>query len=243
MPATKKQNIAIVIAIVFHFFGAIGIIFSPLKDWFIQCTSINLLVMFGLIIYTQISLVNTINYKRVLTDNKPFIYFILLSFFIGYWVEVIGVNTGLLFGNYKYGNALGIKMWNVPLLIGVQWFVTTYCCGVCISFLNNWVLNRASLDKKADTHQTRFLPLIFIFDAALLTTFFDYIIEPVAQKLGYWEWQNQEIPTYNYTCWFLISCIIFAFFGRLKFNKLNIFAVHLLIIETIFFLAIRLLVK
>lgn len=239
----KKLNFAIAIAIVFHFFGIIGIVFTSYKDWFINATSFNLLLMFGLIMFTQNSLSSN-TYKKILGFEIGFLLFIIISFLIGFFAEVIGVNTGLLFGNYTYGSAMGSKILNVPILIGVQWFVTTYCCGVVVALMNTWAIKKIETIGNENTRlKQKTMPILFVFDAALLTTFFDYIIEPAAQNLGFWTWQNNEIPAYNYTCWFLVSCLIFAFFAKLKFNKHNKFAIHLLIIETIFFLAIRLYIK
>jgi putative membrane protein len=79
----------------------------------------------------------------------------------------------------------------------------------------------------------------FIIDASLLAVFFDWIIEPVAGKLGFWQWENGNIPFYNYVCWLIISAFLLALFQRLPFNKRNIFAVHLLIIQLLFFLVLR----
>ena len=43
------------------------------------------------------------------------------TMFLGFAVEVIGVATGLLFGDYSYGTGLGPKVLDVPLLMGVLW--------------------------------------------------------------------------------------------------------------------------
>ncbi len=43
---------------------------------------------------------------------------------IGGWLaECIGVQTGLLFGQYNYGEGLGPKLAGVPLILGILWFV------------------------------------------------------------------------------------------------------------------------
>jgi putative membrane protein len=74
----------------------------------------------------------------------------------------------------------------------------------------------------------------------MLATFFDMILEPVAVKLGYWKWLgNGSIPATNYLCWFLISALLITVFRLLRFSKHNQFAVHLLIIEMLFFAALR----
>lgn len=227
MSIQQKNNIAIFIALLFHICGAIGILFSPYKNWFISNTSLNLLLMAGLLIFTQPS------YK------KWFFGFAIITSIVGFGVEVIGVNTAILFGNYSYGSLMGTKIFGVPLLIGIQWFVTVYCCGVIMQYVNNWTKRKIN-DAEIDTKTTdKIQSISLVIDAALLATFFDYIMEPVAQKLGYWQWKNNEIPFFNYTCWFLISGVLLFLLAKLSFNKLNQFAIHLFIIQLLFFIALR----
>ena len=80
----------------------------------------------------------------------------------------------------------------------------------------------------------------FITDTAMLATLFDWIMEPSAQQLGFWKWlPNGEIPLYNYLCWFIISAALLTVFRFLKFDKDNQFAVHLFIIQLLFFLVLQ----
>ena len=120
----------------------------------------------------------------------------------GYVVEYIGVHTGLLFGNYSYGAALGPKYGEIPLVIGVNWF--------CI------VLASSSL-----LYSLRINSVIKAILAGALCTLMDFLIEPVAMKLDFWNWENGIIPIWNYVCWFgfasFFSFIYFSF-GKSK-NK------------------------
>lgn len=144
----------------------------------------------------------------------------------------------MLFGKYEYGKVLGTGIMNVPWLIGVNWFTVIYCCGIAIAHLHNWVERKSDM---TDTILTPRMQLIsFIIDGALLATFFDFVLEPVAVKLGYWTWLGDgTIPFTNYLCWFLISALLLTVFKLLSFTKHNQFAVHLLIIEFLFFGALR----
>ena len=73
---------------------------------------------------------------------------------------------------------------------------------------------------------------------------FDWLMEPVAVKLGYWVWQGDgSIPMLNYICWFLISLLLLAVFHFAKFNKQNKFAVNLLLTQLMFFLLLRTFLK
>ena len=222
-----KNNIAIAIAILFHVCGAIGILFSPYKNWFVSNTSLNLLVMLGLLIFTQPS------------KNIWFFLFIIITSFVGFGAEVIGVNTGVLFGSYNYGNTMGAKLWGVPLLIGLQWFVTVYCCGAIMQYVNNWASQKIEEQNLGKETTQKIQSFSLIIDAALLATFFDYILEPAAQKLGYWKWQDGSVPYFNYTCWFFISGLLLFILSKLPFSKLNQFAIHLFIIQVLFFVALR----
>jgi bisanhydrobacterioruberin hydratase len=227
----SKKNLAIFIAVLFHVCGFIGIAFTPYKNWFVQTTWFNLILMASLLVFTN-------------KDNsKHFWYFVATSCSIGFLVEVVGVNTGLLFGNYTYGGVLGFKWFNVPVLIGVQWFVTIYCCGVITYNIQRWIENRVLKEtgKLPELqHYNKVQVISLVIDGALLAVIFDYTLEPIAQKLGYWTWANHKIPVYNYVCWFIVSAVLLLLLRMFKFSKVNHFALHLFIIQLLFFVALSL---
>jgi putative membrane protein len=123
--------------------------------------------------------------KNLLGSNK-FFYFLFSAYTIGFLAEVIGVNTGLLFGQYRYTEALGLQLFNVPLLIVITWAGTALACNAISRF---WT-------------QSIYLNSIL---GALLMVAFDYILEFFATSVPLWTWQNNLIPFYNYVCWFLIG--------------------------------------
>lgn len=220
------QNIALFIVLLFHISGAIGILFSSHREWFIQNTPLNLWLMALLLIITQRE------------KNLSFFLFFITSFLVGFAVEIAGVNTSVLFGEYQYGTVLGVKYFGVPLLIGVNWFIIMYCSGVVANKLYNWSNKKLA---EADAEVKPAVQFVsFITDGALLATFFDFIIEPVAVKMGFWHWQgNGQIPFYNYACWFFISLLLLTVFRLLPFDKSNRLAVHLFMVQVLFFLLLR----
>ena len=221
----QKNNIALFIALLFHISGAIGILFTPYKEWFISNTPLNLLLMAALLLFTQRQ------------KNIHFYIFIALCFVTGMFTEAIGVNTGKLFGNYQYGEVLGKKVVGVPLLIGINWFVIMFCTGNIVHQLSEWIFKKMPQDAQPSAKIKLFS---FITDTAMLATLFDWIMEPSAQQLGFWKWlPNGEIPLYNYLCWFIISAALLTVFRFLKFDKHNQFAVHLFIIQLLFFLVLQ----
>lgn len=219
--------LALSVALPFHIFGAAGILFSQHKEWFINSTPLLLILMFVLLVITHQN------------KNLSFFLFIAAAYITGLVVEIIGVNTGFLFGNYSYGNVLGYKVMNVPVLIGINWFIIVYCTGVITTNIELWLISKVPAETQLTT---RVRLLSFIFDAALLTTLFDWLMEPVAQKLGYWRWSPaRQIPFYNYVCWFFISAILLTVFRKLGIRADNKFAIDLFIIQVLFFLALRIL--
>ncbi len=196
----SKYQIATAIAILFHTIGFLGIAVFK-NNFIIQSTAFNLLLMFALLIWTQ-------NEK-----NNFFWLFLLVTIAAGIVVEVIGVNTKLLFGDYNYGNVLGIKVKNVPLIIGVNWFIIIYCCGITINTLLIKAIDKVAVETA--TPPMRLKAISVIVDGATLAVFFDWLIEPVAVQLAYWKW-NGEIPFYNYLCWFIVSIILLTVFHFLK---------------------------
>jgi len=55
------------------------------------------------------------------TDTSKFIGWCSLVFLATVFLEALGVNYGLVFGQYRYSDVLGIKVWGVPLIIGLNW--------------------------------------------------------------------------------------------------------------------------
>ena len=141
----------------------------------------------------------------------------------GFVTELIGVNTQRLFGNYTYGDTLGIKLWNTPLTIGLNWLVLIYCI--------------ASLSKNIRDHW--YFPLI----GAATMVAFDWIMEPVAIATGMWSWANDQIPLKNYTDWFLISGFLFLMLRILKIELNNRIASVLIAMQLVFFLTLNLLIR
>lgn len=219
----SKYQTATALAVLFHAIGLVGILFFD-KTFFINTTALNLLLMFLLIIYTQKN------------KNLFFFIFIAVAFIIGISVELIGTQTGLLFGNYEYGTVLGPTIKNVPWVIGINWFVVIYCCGISMKMLLNKITT--NIDADVNTQRPILKTLSVIIDGATLAVVFDWLMEPIAIQLGYWKW-NGDIPVFNYACWFLVSLVLLLFFHFLKFDKENKFAVDLLLIQSMFFLLLR----
>jgi hypothetical protein len=92
----------------------IGIYLGHL-DWFISKTPMNLILGASLLYW---------NFPPKNALRSWMVW--LIVYLIGMIVELIGVNTGLLFGAYHYGENLGIKVFGVPLLIGINWVVLTF---------------------------------------------------------------------------------------------------------------------
>lgn len=219
-----KFQIATFIALLFHVPGFVAIAFFN-SQVFIHLTPLNLLVSFALVLYTQ---------EKI---NLPFLIFILLAFSIGFGSEWVGINTGKLFGQYWYGQVLGPRWQGVPWIIGINWFIIIYCIGVAMSMLQKKLVNRQP--EAAATLGKKWLQASLVVDGAALAVLFDWIIEPVAVRLGFWQWKDGLIPTYNYWCWFAISLLLLLVFRFLRFDKHNLFAVHLLLIQLMFFLLLR----
>jgi len=142
---------------------------------------------------------------------------------VGFVAELIGVNTQRLFGVYTYGDTLGLKLWNTPIVIALNWLVLIYCiAAMSKNIRDNW-----------------YFPVI----GAATMVAFDWIMEPVAIATGMWSWGVQEIPLKNYTDWFLISGFLFLMIRILKIEINNRIAVVLIAMQLVFFLSLNLLIR
>ncbi len=141
----------------------------------------------------------------------------------GFLIEVLGVQTGLIFGEYQYLTTLGIKIWDVPPIIGVNWFLLVYCA---ISLMNKYLSN--------DIHD---------FSKAVIGAFFlvsfDFIAEPVAISQQMWEWNRMIPPIQNYIAWYLVSFFLCFVLLKLKINTQNFITEYILAFQVAFFVVLR----
>lgn len=204
--------------------GLMGILFTPYRDWFVNNTPLILLIMFLLLSKSQMN------------PSKKYFIFFLIAFMTGMITEIIGVNSGLLFGHYQYSNVFGLKLFGVPLLIGLNWFIIVTCAG---SFFNQIL---SLVQQKFSLNFSKIALVIYeIVGGAIIATCFDIILEPVAIQLNFWIWENSQVPISNYICWFLISAALLAVNRYFKMLERNSFATILFIIQGSFFLTLNLL--
>jgi putative membrane protein len=74
-------------------------------------------------------------------------------------------------------------------------------------------------------------------------TSLDFLIEPIAIKLDFWQWQNNTVPLQNYLAWFILSFILFYIFRLTNGIIENRFSKIILIIQFVFFGMLNILLK
>jgi putative membrane protein len=207
----SKPLIALLVAL--HIFGVIGTHSQWMNDMlrqltpfqqFLDLTPLNLLLTASILVY---------HYP---VKNKGLFIALTVSYLVGYGIEVVGVATGKVFGEYAYGPVLGWQVANVPLMIGVNWMllVGAICPLVYRLGHNRW--QSAAI-------------------AATLMVLLDVLIEPVAISLDFWTWFGQPVPLQNYIAWYLVSLPLCWLFFSLNFQKENRAAGWVLGCQVIFF--------
>jgi putative membrane protein len=171
--------IAILVVILFHLVGLIGLLIPSLQHLFLLLVPFHLGLMMVILMLTH----------RPLNDH--FIVFILTVITLSSLAEWVGIHTSLLFGHYAYGNTLGFKLNGVPLIIGINWFLLIYSTGV--------TMQRSPIKSK----------WLRLLTGAAILVLLDLLIEPVAIRFNYWHWAGSIVPisagfySAQYCCWYL----------------------------------------
>ena len=197
-----KQNISIFLIWLFHISGIVGIIYSD-ASWFVSATPINLLLSFILL------LANT----RL---NKRLVFLLLSCFTTGMAAETLGVRYGFIFGEYAYGAVLGVKLMEVPLLIGINWCILVFITGNIAQFFSDsfWIKT-------------------FVGVALMLAL--DLVIEPVAPVLDFWIFTDGLASFHNYLGWGLVALPLQMTFHKWKITIEGFYPFHLYILQFLFF--------
>jgi len=139
---------------------------------------------------------------------------------LGFLVEVLGIATGLVFGEYAYGNSLGFKILGTPPIIGINWLLLTYSV---YGILEN----------------TRISAVEKTLAGALMLVGFDIVLEPVAIALDMWSWGGEVVPLQNYVAWFVISIVFLGMMHLAKVRTNNPLAAFMFFVQLAFFISLN----
>ncbi|WP_207424668.1 carotenoid biosynthesis protein [Desertivirga brevis] len=205
----SKARICGLIVVLFYTVGFFGLSSDMLVELFKDLVPFHLLLMFLLIMISHDN------------KNRAFYTFVVVTYIAGFLIELAGVKTGYIFGDYTYGATLGYKIADIPLIIGINWVLMVYSTGAILENLR--IKSRV---------------ILALLGAGLLSIV-DILIEPVAVKYDYWSWANAEIPFHNTVGWFFFSIFMMSVFYMLRFEKNNPVGSILFIIQALFFLALN----
>lgn len=167
------RGLAIIYAV-----GLAGHLIPPLRPQMLAMTPFVLLITGGIVLVP------------VIRDRDwRTLSWLLAAGLITFFIEVAGVATGKIFGNYAYTDVLGAQVFGVPPLIGFNWMLVLFGS-----------INLAKIMSRRTVLQ--------IAIATLCAPLFDYVMEPVAVALHYWQWQTGTPPLQNYIVWGVISGIL-----------------------------------
>lgn len=199
--------------LLFYSVGVAGLFFPVTRDLFRDLITPALLLSWGALMV----------YQPALRSRRVLLFF-LFVWATGFLVEMAGVNTGKIFGNYQYGSGLGWKINGTPLMIGINWLLLT------LFFAD--LVERTTIRGWGSP-----------FLAALGMIMYDLLLEQAAPELDMWHWAHGTIPLQNYFSWFLLALFFQLFLKVFRIPVRNPLAPILLLCQFLFFLVLVILFK
>lgn len=202
---TPKQKKLTELIITFNMVGMIGFIIPATQHIFMALVPWHLLLM-GIFMATS--------HEQV---GGKFLLFLIIVCAFTFFAEWVGVHTRLIFGNYYYGQTMGSKLWDIPVIMGITWFLLIYGAGVTMQWLG--IRNM----------------LLRVVIGSVILVLLDMLIEPIAMRFDYWHWAGGIVPLKNYWGWLLVSVIMLFTFEAFRFKRQSVVAPVLLLMQFVFF--------
>lgn len=196
--------------LLFYLIGFIGIVVPITHNLFIRLIPLALILEVGALVLFHEAKIGI----KVISVG-------IFVFLLGLFIEIIGVNTGLIFGKYTYGDGLGMKVFNTPICIGINWLMLVY---VTASIL----------------HSIRLSVFWKIVYGSLLMVIYDVLLEWVAPSMGMWVWDQNKIPLQNFLAWFIIAFFFHSLFRIFHVETKNKIASFLFGVQITFFFTLAL---
>jgi putative membrane protein len=141
--------------------------------------------------------------------------FLVICLVVSNLLENISILTGFPFGHYHYTDALGPKLFLVPLLIGPAYFATGYLA---------WVLGTVLVGDVRRT-SSAFTTFAVPFIASFTMVAWDLGFDPTSSTIHHtWIWEQGGgyfgVPLTNYLGWFFTVYVFFQLFALfLRFRR------------------------
>lgn len=206
IPKRKQlsHGIGIGVLVILHIVGIVGLHLDNWEPLFRTLTPVNLIVSTAVVLA----------FHR--EWNLGFVLALAGTFAFGFGLEVLGVKTGWIFGEYQYGATLGVKVAEVPLTMGLNWLVPVY--GI------------AKILERFDWHL-----VVKAAVGAVMMVALDLFIEPTAIQLDFWQWAGNTIPIQNYLAWLVASFLLLMVVIKPMEGKKNPVGAGLYLIQFCFF--------
>lgn len=112
----------------------------------------------------------------------------------GLAIEVVGVRTGLPFGQYRYLDSLGAQIMGVPVVVALAWTMMAYPAYVVSEVIGGGAVRRTVVGGWA-------------------LAAWDLFLDPQMVQEGHWEWltggwELAGIPVSNYAAWFVVATVM-----------------------------------
>ncbi|MGC9311873.1 MAG: carotenoid biosynthesis protein [Sediminispirochaetaceae bacterium] len=207
-----REKLLLIIICDFYLFGLIFHAIPATLPYMLLFTPLVLLV-FGVLTL----------YPAWLEKNRSLWIWVVATYAVTLALEIIGVKTGAVFGEYHYGPVLGLKFMEVPLVIGFNWVIV--------------VLGSARLSERITRH-----PLGAAVIVGAICVVYDYALEPAAIGLDYWKWHSVEVPLQNYAAWFIIAAAATWAYRRFRIEMKSYLPAYYVAVQFIFFIGLQLFV-
>lgn len=127
--------------------------------------------------------------------------FVAIAAGVAFAAEVVGVHTGVPFGDYAYAGTLGPAVWDVPLVVPLAWTMMAYPVFLA-----------------ARSVTARFALLLGGWGLAG----WDVFLDPQMVRDGHWRWADPmpalpgvpDVPVTNYLGWVIVATVLMAALDR-----------------------------
>ncbi|MBC9812358.1 carotenoid biosynthesis protein [Crocinitomicaceae bacterium CZZ-1] len=202
---TYRFPISLICLVIYYIVGITLLTTSEDKEAIIRLTP------FTLMFTTAVLLLNHVHW------SKKLIFPIGIIILLGFLVEVVGTQTGLPFGLYSYSDVLGVKLFNTPLVMGINWGMLVYAGTLFIHPMKLPAWSKPVL-------------------TGALLVILDIFIEPFAIKWNLWQWLETVPPLQNYMSWAVIAMCFSWLLGKTLTPEMsNKMALPVLVIQFLFF--------